>query len=423
MRQISLMKVLTRLPIILIMVLLLQPLLITFLETAQRGFRWPQDRQVAVQISPRSTSILDRILFRLTAMQAAPLANPGGGTVSFPRWSWESLIAGKFQRPFENWLNTELPFRANMVRGFNQVYYNLFSKSYVNRMIIGKTGQLYQTPYIDNYCNLKQLKYSRPEFKQWVDELRELSEFFTQRGQHFVYLITPSKAAYFPEYIPTQFACPLTGSVRPGYLLATEMLRDAGIPYVDGSKIVLNAKGKFPVDLFPRGGIHWNMLGAALASRELFREISGNLNQPLPKLRFSYVVDNNPKDTDTDLLMLANLWRPNRNYPVPHIKIENVKQGIQQKPTIAIVGGSFSLQVRRVMIESGFFSKIDYFNYFKIFHFTYPESVRPSVDENNPETYRELLEADVVLLEENEQNLRSEYMKLLRGKILHSVRE
>ena len=416
------MKFLTRLPIILIMILLLQPLLMTILETAHQGLRWPQgNRQVVVKAPQFLQTALDGIRLRLTAMQAKPLAGQQGNAV-FPRWSWKSLMAGKFQTPFENWLNESLPFRANMIRMFNQVYYDWFSKSYVRngRVIVGKTRQLNTLSYISKYCNLKKAEFSRSEFKQWVSELRELSEFFTQRGQHFVYLITPSKAAYFPEYIPDQFAC-ASRPVRPDYMLATEMLKDAGISYVDGSKIVLDAKGVFPVDLFPRGGIHWNMLGAALATRELLRDISRNFEQPLPDLRFSYTVDNKPTTgADIDLITLANLWFPDLNYRVPHIKVESTNQIIQKNYNVAMVGGSFLEQVRAVMIQSGFFSGIDYFNYFKIFHIKYPGNVRLLVDENNPETYRALLEANIIIVEENEQNLRSNHVKLLRETLLLS---
>lgn len=70
------------------------------------------------------------------------------------------------------------------------------------------------------------------------------------------------------------------------------------------------------------------------------------------------------------------------------------------------------------MIQSGFFSRINYFNYFKVFHTIYPGNVKLSVDENNLETYRDLLEADVVVVEENEQNLRSNHVKLLRETLL-----
>jgi hypothetical protein len=414
------MKVLARLPIILIMLLLLQPLLMTILEMAHQDFQWPpKNRQVAIKIPPNPSSILDRIRLQLVAMQAKPLVNPGQRkSIPFPRWSWKSLMAGKFQTSFEKWLNEALPFRTNMVRIFNQIYYDYFSKSYAygGKIIIGEAGQMIELPYINKYCNLERIEFQRSEFKQWVDELRELSEFFSQRGQYFIYLITPSKAAYFPEYIPAQFAC---GSrpVRPDYMLATEMLRDTDFPYVDGSEIVLSAKGTFPVDLFPRGGTHWNMLGAALVAQELLRKIDGNLKQPLPRLRFSYTVDYKPKGTDVDLLILANLWNPDLNYPVPDIRIENVNQGIQQNSTIALVGGSFLHQIG-VIIQSGFFSRLDYFNYFKIFHKIYPGNITLAVDENDPKTYQALLEADVVLVEENEQNLRSNHVKLLREKLL-----
>lgn len=416
------MKILIRLPIILIMVLLLQPLLVLGIQIANQGIRWQQGKYELVLKAPQFMQpVLNVVYSKMLSLQAPPLVNPGQKKeTSLPLWSLESLLKGKWQGPFESWLNENLPFRANIVRIFNQIYYDYFFKSYINNgaLVIDDSRQLNSMNYIEKYCNLKRVKFDISEFERWINELQELSDFFKYRNQHFVYLITPSKAAYFPEYIPTQFSCK-SEAARPDYRLLADLLRGADIPYIDGSKIILEAKGKYSAEIFPRGGIHWNMLGAALVTRALFQEINKKMEYPLPDLKFSYIVDNNPKGSDTDLLTMANLWNPDRNYAVAHIKIENENQISILRPKIALVGGSFLHQIREIMMDTQFFNQIDYFNYFKVFHTRYPQNIQLVVDENNPKTYQELLEADIVIIEENEQSLRSNHVKLLRKKLLY----
>jgi hypothetical protein len=51
-------------------------------------------------------------------------------------------------------------------------------------------------------------------------------------------------------------------------------------------------------------------------------------------------------------------------------------------------------------------------------HHRFPRTTLPDVDENDPRTYGDLLAADIVLLEENEANIQSSHVRLLRSKLL-----
>lgn len=414
---------LAQFPFLLIVLLLLLPLVMTVVEVADRGLRRLDRPNNSVNFRLHHTLLaaLDGIRRQLANLEGAPLIGVRKDSDP-PNWSLEGLMEGKLQKTFENWLNEALPFRSNIVRLVNQIYYDVFFKSYMYRggIIVGLNRQLFEFAYISKYCNLTQAALKRSDFERWIDELEELSAFFKQRGQVFVYLITPSKAAYFPEFIPAQIECK-SRPLRPEYALAAAALHDSGIPYVDASKVVLEAKGKYEVEMFPRGGTHWNMLGAGLATRELLKTISTHIDTSLPMLDFTYHIDHLPSGTDLDLLSLANLWRPDLNYPVPHLMMAAKQMDSQKKYAIAMVGGSFLGQIQSVMIQSKFFNRIDYFNYFKIFHKSFPERPLPPVDENDPSSYRELLEADIVVVEENESSIRpqhSRHLQLLRAAVL-----
>ncbi len=386
-----------RFPLVLV-VLLLIPLTVTAVKIAAHGLRWLDDNNHTA-IPQSLIAGMDRVLGKIRQLEGKPLF----GLIADdrpPHWSWQSLLSGQYQKEFENWLNQVLPLRPNVVRLVNQTYFDVFDKSYMHsgNIVIGKDRQLFEEYFISNYCSWIR-DDSRP-LTQWMHELEELATFFRERGQIFVYLITPSKAAYFPEFIPQQFNCNFL-QARADYLLATAALRDSGIPYLDASDLIRQAKGKYDVDLFPRGGTHWNSLGAGMATRELINTINKQ-RDVLPAFEFTHYIDHQPTDFDGDLLKLANLWQPDFNFPVPHLLISTMQEDRQGKPTIAMVGGSFLRQILWLLDESQHFDRIDYFNYFTTYHLTYPKQDTGPVDENNPASYRELLEADIVVIEENE---------------------
>ncbi len=71
----------------------------------------------------------------------------------------------------------------------------------------------------------------------------------------------------------------------------------------------------YPIDLFPRGGIHWNLLGAALALRDITHmggEAPGLAHR---RFAFDWREHDLAKGTDKDLLDLLNLFWPPERYP------------------------------------------------------------------------------------------------------------
>ncbi len=342
-------------------------------------------------------------------------------------FTWQNLMSGSFQKQAEDWINMRIPLRTLAIRATNQFYYSAFAKSYMQnkQIVIGKSGYMYEASYISKYCSdvgtetwkVRQPTASGREVEKWITDLREVSNFFHQRGQAFIYLITPSKAAYFPEKIPQRFTCS-PAIPRLEYQMAIAALRDSGLTYVDGSKIVMDGKGKYPVDLFPRGGSHWNLLGATLVTRELLAKISQVSGQTLRPLEFSYIVEPQPQGSDMELLSLANLWgsASDDRYPVPKMSF---KKSARSPVRLAIVGSSFMYKIIEVLDNAGTFCKIDYYYYFETRHERFPTvGGCPVKGVEQPDSHQELLSAPVVILEENEANLRSHHLELLRKVIV-----
>jgi alginate O-acetyltransferase complex protein AlgJ len=328
-------------------------------------------------------------------------------------------LSGNLHREAEVWLNQKMPLRSIAVKATNQIYYSLFSKSYMSQgtIVVGKDEHIYVNNFIGKYCTniawnkiIYQKKLAN-DIHEWSEEVKEVADFFKRRGQIFIYLITPSKAAYYPEYIPAQFYCN-PASPRSDEDLAMAALDKRGIPYIDTSQVILNAKGGHLIDLFSQGGLHWNDLGASLASREILAQASKITGKPLPKLEFSYTIHRNPLGDDLDLLNLLNLWNPNHDFPVPKVTIKKNKQ---TRLKLAIVGGSFINSVSKMISQSNTFCRIDYYYYFSLGYFPSPIQEQGSCDTpDHPNSYQNLLGADIVILEENSENIQSKHLQLLR---------
>ena len=361
------------------------------------------------------TLVMTVPLFRLGlhAHDAPPLAGMQIHWAS-PRFSLKGVMDGSFQKSTEQLLEDVFPLRAAIVRATNQVYYSLFARSYMyhNEIIIGKQQYLYETVYLMHYCNVLHEKYTQEEFDQWAKNIESLGDFFAKRGQTFLFVLTPSKAAYYPEYIPQWLGCN-PQPPRPDYLLAAAALTRTHVPYIDLSKLVIDGKGKYPLPHFNRGGTHWSMLAVALSAREIAAKISAQGKWQLPEVRFSYSIDNHPDGIDTDLLDVLNLWSPSRNYPTARVTFTQAVVSKPRAPRIAIVGGSFMGQMYNALRETNMFERVDYYFYLVMEHVSHPWLPPPTPSPYSAEYYRELLAADIVILEENESNLKSPHVRVL----------
>ena len=115
------------------------------------------------------TLVMTRPLFRLylSAHDAPPLAGMQIHQAR-PRFSLKGIMDGSFQKSMELFMEDVFPLRAAIVRATNQVYYSLFARSYMysNKIVIGKRQYLYETSYLQRYCNTQRDQQTPEEFER-----------------------------------------------------------------------------------------------------------------------------------------------------------------------------------------------------------------------------------------------------------------
>ncbi|MBG0797956.1 alginate O-acetyltransferase [Methylocystis sp. L43] len=327
-------------------------------------------------------------------------------------WTFDAFLSGETQKAVSINLGRMSPVFPISVRAKNQLVFSLFGGSAAPGVVIGRNGQLYEQFYIDEFC-ARDGAFDSARLGAWSLTLHEIQESAQARGKSFVYLISPSKAARYPEDLPKSAACALRATAMPEKLAPYRAaLDEAHVSYVDGPALIAAEKPKQPIPLFPRGGTHWNSVGGALAMREATRALPAS---PVGVLAFASAPAPEALGTDRDLLDLLNLLSPDAHYPTAAVGRAGEKGDCARPPRLLALGGSFLHEVLAAATLAPCPPQIDYWFYMR----TEDNSVelghyrRAPGDASNgerlPATTEELDEnlagADFILLEENESSI------------------
>ena len=331
-------------------------------------------------------------------------------------FSWTSLREGKFQRAVATRVGESLPMRPFLIRLNNQIAFSLFEEVNAPGLMIGKKQQLIETTYLREYCSRKE-DMAETLANRMIPMLLGIQAYYRSRGGAFLYIISPSKAAHLPEYFVGKFDCPNSVEARttmiPDY---AERLRKAGIAVFDAATFTHGLKGSYPVEMFPRGGIHWNGIGVARASIEIVKAINAQTGQEtLRPFSFDYAVKGPPIGADRDLADLTNVLVPPLGYPTAKLTYQpadSCNSHPAQQLDAAVVGGSFMYDPSELLTHAACLSRLNLFFYLKLGRYAGSPQKREKEGLSDADL-QPLLDVNLLLLEENEATVgRSSYAEL-----------
>jgi len=361
--------------------------------------------------------VLIAIGFFLTFWPAATTNLFGDGLSGYepssppPRATLRDWLEGDFQTAADQWWKERFGLRFFFVKLDNQIDFWLWDRIWEGSSVVfGKDGWLYERAYIQGYCRLREP--SDPELvRSDLTGVRALQDAFDARGIPFVLLVTPSKAAVYPEYIPAEYCTPHEGAGYD-YEVYHDLLDELGIRWVDGYVLTQAAKPLWPdVTLFAKGGIHWNNLGAYYSAVALLEAIRPLTDRTIPPLVLGDVpVDHHPNRYDRDLVDFQNLLFADTDFPAPHPHI-TMQRPADRGVRVALVGMSFLEQIAMIFAESGGFDRVDHYWY-------YHHDVRDALTGKRTPLEREsidwdsaFLDADAVILDMNMLWLQGEHVR------------
>jgi hypothetical protein len=272
------------------------------------------------------------------------------------------LQFGWWDRSFQNSISARidghLPLRNWMLRIGNEFDYRVLRTSRMSKdeIIIGRGGALFTMTYVAEAFGY------RPDIPDAylhdvAGKLKRLHALLAQRGVSLMVIGTPSKLSVARDAVPSRFRDFRPGAPR-NYDRMAKIFTERGVPFVDGRAELLNSEFNGREPLFPRGGLHWNVLGAYTTVRplvaRLLAERSPDAASRLVLDAFTFVRP--PARADQDLLAILNLLFPDRSYSSPRLTTR-----LEGKPLpkgIVMVGTSFLGAIIEVMEQSAIASRI-----------------------------------------------------------------
>jgi len=231
-------------------------------------------------------------------------------------WTLSAFLTGETQRAASMNLGRTSPVFPISVRAKNQTMYSLFGVSGAANIAIGRGGQLFGWEYIDEFA-LGQGADRRCGLDNWPTRSRKSPPpRDAWQGLRLSDLAIEARA---PSAISAGRAdMPGAGAGRAGRQ-ARSVPRGAGTARrtLCRRRAINDAeRTNYAIDFFPRGGTHWNLLGAALTLRDINRAFEASPGgSPVGRFEFDWREDDLAKGTDRDLLDLLNLFWPADHYP------------------------------------------------------------------------------------------------------------
>jgi hypothetical protein len=349
-----------------------------------------------------------------------------GVTISLPsvKFSLQTFDDGSWQKSAATSVSEAYPLRPLLIRLNNQIRYKLFGAYAAPGVINGENGQLVEQGYLTEYCG-RNLATFEQNAREWIPKLKEIQDFYESRGHLFIYLTTPSKVAHLPEYFVHRVSCASTERDRNEMLPTYDrLLTEAGIHFVDVARLTHQLKGKYEIELFPVGGVHWNAIAVANAANTLLEEINREEKKTVaPKLSWTYEIKSEAKGSDRDLADLINVLRPNVRYSTAKVTFDQSRvcgDYPVSSMRIALIGGSFIHELARTLINAGCLSRLETYDYLYK-SLSAGNDYKAMKYDLSPGDIFPLRNADIVILEENEAALpasshANEFIRVILGR-------
>jgi hypothetical protein len=302
-----------------------------------------------------------------------------------PVFSAKNWFDGTYQAQKEKIINDSFGFRSAFVKLHNEVDYDLFNLAHAEFIVGGKNGYLFETHYIDGYYGTDFL--GKENIEQTMDKLQFINDTLAKLNKTLLLVIAPSKALYYPEYMPDRIN---TTKGPTNYDTYLDLLKKSNIHYIDFNSYFIANKNKSKYPLEPKNGVHWSMYGAAVAGDSLVKYLEAVRHITMPKAIWKSIALHRDSlfdiDVENSMNLLFRLKSPLMAYPDIAFEHDTTKT----RPKMLSVGDSFYWGLDAGYdIKNGFSADSRFWYYYKR-----PDHIQPTKDELKDEIEK----SDVVML-------------------------
>lgn len=266
-----------------------------------------------------------------------------------PKLSVISLASGEFQSAFENCFSYQLFGRRIMTRVYNQLLYALFHSTDNTEIVVGRESYIYEKPYATAY--LTELSDAERNALQYnIAELSRLYNELKKRGVTLVVRLSPSKAEFYPEYLPSSYSRFIeekkAGEYADNwYTVFTKLIAETNIPVYDCHETLMKLKNEGKV-IFAKGGTHWTLAAMGDYINGLNEFLEKQLNRKIGRIvteDYKVVTGEMGTVDDSDIWRICwNALFATPDYPSPHVTFSATQVEGETPLNVFMIGQSFS---------------------------------------------------------------------------------
>jgi hypothetical protein len=249
----------------------------------------------------------------------------------------QAWLSGDYQAGKEKYFNDNVGFRPELVRTNNEIDYQLFGKLHAANVVLGKDNYLYEQGYIDARNGKDFAGYRK--LGDLMRKLRYVQDTLKRAGKEILFVFTPSKGRYYPEYFPSRDR--QTGSRATNYEVMKRLCDSLGINNLDLNGWFMNKKQHTEHPLFSKQGIHWTRWAGIRAADTFNKNLEQRLGIDIPDITLGKdSCGPVPIKGDNDIAVGINLWHPitKETWCYNRISFDTMNK---QKPQVIFITDSF----------------------------------------------------------------------------------
>ncbi len=327
-----------------------------------------------------------------------------------PEVQLETVLNGACQTAFDNWFVENFSFRYYFVKLYNQLMFCLGETN--NNIVVGKNNYLYGRDYVETFVHNAVVEERDAVFDQYAEKIRHIQDYCLKNGKTFIYIISPSKAVIYPEYIPDRYLTLYREDTESNLTYEKKAFEAMGVSYVDANREMYELKN-LGIQPYYKQGIHWS--GAA--SAKFLEGLNGEYHFMPGRMQVALnLTSDSPVGGEIDLYNLANVYE-NPLYEQFWETSIRFEDNTEEYRNIFILGTSFSGWI--VEILNGRFSDdtpkfnelvhYDYLNAGYYYHDGIMDELEMSYDLSQTNIEQAVLNSDVIIFENNSSYIPDSY--------------
>lgn len=196
----------------------------------------------------------------LTYIFRTKIKNKKKGIVFETALTVDNFFNSKYQNDVENFLKEKGKIAKKFRKINNTIIFKLFSST-SSGVVIGKDDFLFEKGYIREKFAFDKQDYKTIENN--VKKVKEVQDILNKNGIRFLYILAPTKADFYEEYLPKKFDCLLSNNKEEerNYTKFKKALNEYKVNYIDVNEYFIKNKYNSENYLFPKYGIHWSEYG------------------------------------------------------------------------------------------------------------------------------------------------------------------